>query len=323
MGASATVHAECAFDDKVFPKDGVKLSFIQEFFAARGGRDKLEGLTTTEVCEQHIKPLTASTKSSFCELLKLDEHPAVHKADVFVSHAWRYKFLDVVDTLVSHLENEPDIVIWFDLFSNNQHKATVLPYEWWCTTFKSAIGEMDRMIMVLSPFHDPIPYTRAWCIFEAYCCADNKKSFEIAMRQEEEHNFLTEAKNDPTNTVNKMLSVIDAGKSECFIPADKDRIFQAIRETVGFHHINSMLFEQFRTWVIKTGQKALDNNTDKEERLLLLNMLGKLYEGQGKYEDAQPLYEECVELAIEILGENHPNTKSIKGNYDYLLSQMK
>ena len=64
MGASATVHAECTFDYKVFPKDGVKLSFIEEFFTVCGGRDKLEGLTTTEVCEQHIKRLTMSTKSS-------------------------------------------------------------------------------------------------------------------------------------------------------------------------------------------------------------------------------------------------------------------
>ena len=42
-----------------FPKNGVTLSYIGEFFEACGGRAKLEGLTTTEVNEKHVKPVTA------------------------------------------------------------------------------------------------------------------------------------------------------------------------------------------------------------------------------------------------------------------------
>jgi hypothetical protein len=77
----------------VFPKSGVKLAFLPDFYEACGRRDKLEGLTTTEGSQQFIQPLAAQTKSSFCDLLVLSGHPAVGEAEIFISHAWRYKFL--------------------------------------------------------------------------------------------------------------------------------------------------------------------------------------------------------------------------------------
>ena len=64
---------------------------------------------------------------------------------------------------------------------------------------------MQRMVMVLSPFSNPIPYTRAWCIFEAYCCAAEGATFEIAMSEKEEAEFIEEAENNATSTINKML----------------------------------------------------------------------------------------------------------------------
>ena len=69
-----------------FPKDGVRLSFIQEFFDFCGGREKLEGLTTTEVCNKFVKPATDSSQLSFCEYLKSQNHGAAAKAEVFISH---------------------------------------------------------------------------------------------------------------------------------------------------------------------------------------------------------------------------------------------
>ena len=42
----------------------------------------------------------------------------------------------VVDALEYHFREQPDIVIWFDLFSNNQHKTVDLDLDWWCNTFK-------------------------------------------------------------------------------------------------------------------------------------------------------------------------------------------
>jgi hypothetical protein len=45
-------------------------------------------------------------------------------ATVFISHAHSYKFMDVISALKWHLRNEPETIVWFDLFSINQHIMT-------------------------------------------------------------------------------------------------------------------------------------------------------------------------------------------------------
>ena len=164
-----------------FPKNGVTLSYICEFFEACGGRANLEGLTTTEVNEKHVKLMTAPFQSSFCDMLTRQQQPAVGVATVFISHAWKYVFLEVIDALLHHFIDKPSTIIWFDLFSNNQHKAVDLDFYWWSTTFKSAIEQFGHTVMVFAPWNDPIPLTRGWCLFELYCTVTTRSRFEVAM----------------------------------------------------------------------------------------------------------------------------------------------
>lgn len=121
--------------------------------------------TTTDVCNNFLKPCTEAKGQSYVEYLTEKKSPDVGRATVFISNAWKYNFLDVVDALQHHFSREPDVYIWFDLFSNNQHKAPNLPFEWWSDTFKNAIGKLGRVVMVLSPWNNPIPFTRAWCLW--------------------------------------------------------------------------------------------------------------------------------------------------------------
>ena len=153
MGAAAiiTVNKDDSSNDTLdipFPKDGLKLSFVREFLDFCGGPEKLLGLTTTEVCRLFVKPATESSKLSFCDWLKQQNHPSVGKGEVFISHAWKFKFLDVTDALQYHFADKPDIIIWFDMFSNNQHKAVDLDFNWCCNTFKSTIQDFSYTVMV-------------------------------------------------------------------------------------------------------------------------------------------------------------------------------
>jgi hypothetical protein len=146
-----------------FPKAGVKLfEGIQDFYDRCGGKEVLEGLTTTDVSNIFVKPQTENRLCSYCEMLESQHHPAVGIATVFISHAWKYLFLDVICALEYHFRDQPDIIIWFDLFSNNQHIANNLDFSAWCETFKSAIKQFGHTVMVLAPWSDPIPLTRGW-----------------------------------------------------------------------------------------------------------------------------------------------------------------
>jgi hypothetical protein len=69
-----------------FPKDGIKLSSIKDFYDACGGKDKLIGLTTTDVNEKYQKIITSNSQLSYCEYLKLQNNPNVGQAVVFISH---------------------------------------------------------------------------------------------------------------------------------------------------------------------------------------------------------------------------------------------
>jgi hypothetical protein len=128
-----------AVDDvpvRPFPTDGVRLSHFHQFIADCGGRDALAHLTTTQVCERFVKPATARLEASYCDMLaqRQQEEPpgVVGKATVFISHAWKCVFLDVVDALLAHFNNNDDgddVVVWFDVFSNNQHQEMAMDFD--------------------------------------------------------------------------------------------------------------------------------------------------------------------------------------------------
>ena len=123
-------------------------------------------MTTTDVCNILLKPIVIAEKCSYVDYLVKHKDPSVvSKAQVFVSHAWKYTFTDVVNALCNHFESKPDIFIWFDLFSNNQIKAPNLDFDWWSGTFKNAIEDLGHVVMVISPWNNPVPFTRAWCLF--------------------------------------------------------------------------------------------------------------------------------------------------------------
>ena len=71
-------------------------------------------MTTTDACFEVIRPLTSRGRTSFAELLQLGPLDGVGSADDvgeanrFVSHAWRYRFVDLVGALEDACRRSPD-----------------------------------------------------------------------------------------------------------------------------------------------------------------------------------------------------------------------
>ena len=261
-------------------------------------------------------------KSSYCDYLKTRDSYSVGVAQVFISHAWKYAFLDVVDTLQYHFRDNPDIIIWFDLFSNNQHSAPDLDFHWWSTTFKSAIEQFNHTVLILSPWNNPIPLTRAWCLFEIYCTAACKCRFEVAMSPSDQRTFIEAILKDATGSINTMLATVDTRKSESWNPADRTRIFDAVERTVGFDRINSLVFERLRDWVVDTAADALQNSSNEEDRANAQQSLGLLYLNQGRYELSEPYLNESLAAFMEMHGEKHPYTLASMNNLAGLYRNM-
>ena len=52
-----------------------------------------------------------------------------------------------------------------------------------------------------------------------------------------------------------------------------------------------------------------------------LNNLALLYDSQGKYEAAEPLFLQAIEISVQSLGEKHPNTQTFMKNYQIFLNE--
>jgi hypothetical protein len=68
-----------------FNLDGIPLSMLLEFVEECGGRQVLENLTTSEVCEKYLKPMTKTPDggNSYCQYMKNKMDSRVTQATVF------------------------------------------------------------------------------------------------------------------------------------------------------------------------------------------------------------------------------------------------
>jgi tetratricopeptide (TPR) repeat protein len=287
-----------------FAKSGIKLSHFRHLivrFAA--GEENLVGLTTAEVCRKYVVPLTGSYGCSVCDFLKLEGHPAYCDiAQVFISHAWMYQILDVLEALEQHFVDTPEISIWFDVFSHNQHAIANDDFHWLSTTFRSAIKQFGYTVIVLAPWGNPIPLTRAWCLFEVWATAEENCRFEVAMSKDQQKAFVDDNCKD-NDVVDKMLATIDLKNSHATSETDKKNIFLAVQQSNGFDALNQTVLEKMRAWIIETfANRARDN-------LGLKTGLAKLYCQQSKFAEAAVLYEECLIYCKTIYGDR--NTKTL------------
>ena len=274
--------------------NGIKLSALDIFINECGGRSMLEGLSTAEVNNLYQKPLTYHMKSSYFEYLKTRDNDSVGQAQVFISHAWKYIFLDVVDALRYHFCDKSDVIIWFDVFVKNQHSAQDFDSEWWRTSFKSVIKQLNHTVLILSPWDNPIALTRAWCLFEIYSTADSKCKFEIGMGISDETNFVEKMHQDPTGYIDTLFGTIDMSKSEASNPADKRSIFEEVERVGGFHEVDILVHDCLRDWIIDTARNDLRDSCNEEYEAVAKRTLGSLLAYFCQYAEAEPYMRESA-----------------------------
>ncbi|KAJ3101813.1 Kinesin light chain 3 [Phlyctochytrium planicorne] len=299
-----------------FSLAGLPLAFITSTFIEMcGGRSALIGKTTTDVCTEFVMPWTKESGLSLCkqlELKKNNTNPTTkpRKATWFISHAWKYQFLDVVDSLQYWFDQEGNsdplnTIIWFDLFTNSQHGTASRPFEWWSGTFLNAVGKIGQVLMVLLPWDNPIPLTRAWCVFELYSCAKTNSRFEIAFPPTEAVRLL----GGGSQSFLKALSVVRAQKSEAFLPTDRERIHKAVEDSIGFVNLDRLTLSvmanayesQLKRFLQKFDEAEIQH--DPITYLKVENELGMFYLNIGKIDKA----EEALVDAYERLDKfNHP-----------------
>eukprot|EP01046_Picozoa_sp_COSAG06_P037427 COSAG06_NODE_4223_length_4454_cov_5.117566_4_plen_727_part_00 len=201
---------------------------------------------------------------SMCALLKADPASAhlVGKPTHFLSHAWTYKFIELVSAIqgfVSELPegSEESTFFWFDCFSLDQHAQSSQGSEWWSTTFMQAIGSMGHTVMVLSPFDNPRPLTRSWCLWELFCTLETGAAFDVCLSPTERASFEAALLED-VDALLKALSQIDVSCAEAGNPHDQQMIMSAVNARPGGSvSLNEVAIGEMRKWLINTMVDAL------------------------------------------------------------------
>lgn len=305
-------------DVKEFPKLGIKLSYLQTLIKNLPEDERIDS-TTEDICEKFIKPITLPFKCTYCEFLQCIDPSVIGQSTVFISHAWKSRFFDVVDALLHYFSDEPEIIIWLDLFSSNHHQTPDRSFEWWENTFKTGISEIGRTVMLLAPWGDFLPLTRTWCLWELYCTIAAGCDFDIAISTKSEARFIAEMEEDATTVLRTLLETIDAESSETSNPIDKEQLFNAMNQTIGFFGMNKIIFELIRDWILENFRQEYERRKsflglNDTETLAAANTLANIYDDQGKFEEAEPLYVLCLGVLKENFGLDNPFTLTMMNN---------
>jgi len=298
-----------------FPTDGITLNGIKHFIESHGGEQAFTGLRTTDVCDRFLKPSTVDQGESYGGLAKTDPTRNGHigQATAFVSHAWEHEFLDVVAALEDFDLRQPTpTVFWFDIFSNNQHKAPNREFTWWQTV------KLKRTLLVLE-WDDPKPLSRAWCLWEMVSTVDTRSEFHVLMSPKNHKSFATALVNDFENIVFKTCNV-DLRIAQAFNQSDRDNIFKAVEATAGFGEVNKVVIGIMREWMVESGKGALLGLPEEERAVSnLQNNLATLLYDQGKLSKAEPLFKEALEGRRRTLDNTHCETLTSINNLGMLL----
>ena len=67
------------------------------------------------------------------------------------------------------------------MFVANQHRVATLPQEWLSGAFRQSVVDIGRTVLVLQPWHAPVPLTRSWCLWEIFSALDGGAELQIAL----------------------------------------------------------------------------------------------------------------------------------------------
>ena len=293
-------------------------------------RDKIG--RTKDACEEVVKPVTKDQKISYIDYLLLPsslntttnknssngEHNVVGNATKFVSHAWKYNFNEVVETLEDSLtknlnsnsivdshSNDTSEYLWFDILVVNQHMSDIRDFTWWKTEFQEAIHEIGTVLLVLAPWEKPIPLTRSWCLWEIFSAAHTDSTLQVVMSKDQEARFLAHLRMD-FGEINQSIESLDMKNAEAGNPKDKRMIQEAVEHSeLGFDRINQICQHQVENSLIQFAKNALTRDGVDYH---LMHMFAIILNERKKYQDAIYVSTLDIDTRKKILGKTHVRT---------------
>ncbi|RHY22637.1 hypothetical protein DYB28_008485 [Aphanomyces astaci] len=280
---------------------GLTLAYFHHFIDIHGGRDAFESLATIDVCARFVVPCTSVSRLSLVDQVERDgDSDYVKPAEWLISHAWSYKFLDVVDAMDNFCDEQGlshDTSFWFCMFANNQHTigSPSEMVERWLAAFRTALTDTGKIVMVLVPWRDPEALKRTWCVYEVYLSVVLNARFEVAMTKAQKRVFLGEVQHRSSEVL-QMMSQVSSKHSITTIASDRDHIFGLIEAQVGFDELDRMVFNTLQTWVFHAFDSQRSIAMQPRERFDWLRSKASALITLGSLTQAEVLLDKAVDI---------------------------
>ena len=257
--------------------------------------------TMTEFKFKYVTRLAGRFKCSLLNLMQVVLGITCQQATIFVSHAWRYSNTRFF-SCVCELDNTDGAHFWIDALTVNQfHKQH--GFDWWSKTFQKCIATIRKTVLILFPYTNPIPLTRAWCLFEIFCTHRAGIEFEVAMDKAETAAFHA-ALRDRSFKFEDWVAHIDLSKAEAGDDSDKANILAAVESdslSGGIHGLNKRVIELLRQWLTEQVQSIAPVPSNDNYFAVLLSkarfLLSQGHGGQGSACEAEAVFRRLVQEA--------------------------
>jgi hypothetical protein len=240
---------------------------------------------------------TKKAKCSYLQLLKLNAKTAslVGPATVFLSHAWKYNFLMVLQVILDWCsKNDVDkktCFVWFDIFTVNQHTG-ITDFVYWSEGFEKSILTIGKVIIVLFPWDNPVWLGRAWCLYEFWAVLNGKVPHEFLLPTHDQPKFLDYLVRG--GRFEDVVKYVDISRAESGDKEAERRIKETVAARVGFAALNEAVTGGLRAWFLSVSADALAALGPDPSRLTgdLQLTVANMRMGMGRPEEAAAMLKE-------------------------------
>eukprot|EP00808_Paulinella_micropora_P008031 g47259.t1 len=323
----------CGLPNSPIPRRGVSVSLLLATYQRWEAAGLAAGATTDDVVRDLVKPATADQKCSYVELLARSQDPqdraGVATATVFLSHAWKYTFKQLVEAIAAHWPDKDNVRM-------NQHQTSTVDPDFWFEASRENVRTIGRTVLILSPWRNPVPLTRSChSILGSLSRIDVKKA-EVGKKEDQEKILaLVEGMEGGAHELNKAVLaemrawVVQAGRdalkaregqtdeATLLLMGGVGRLLQDLGDLKGAEEGKLAVAEPLYRTALQGQEKTL--GPEHPDTLTSVNNLGFLLYHQSKLAEAEPLYRRALEGQEKTLGAEHPDTLISFSNLGVLL----
>ena len=179
-------------------------------------------------------------------------------ATVFLSHAWKYDFLMVLQIVLAWCSksgiDKKSCFVWFDIFTVNQHSG-ITDFQYWSQGFEKSIQTIGHVLIILFPWDKPIWLSRAWCLYEFWAVLSKKVKHEFLLPEQDKPKFIDFLVRG--GRFEDVMQGVDISAAESGDKAAERQIKEAVASRGGFAALNEAVTGGLRAWFLQVSDEAL------------------------------------------------------------------